>query len=87
MDEKQIKKVAGILQAWNPLGERAAVVADLDGYKTEAIDIIFAFNVTGGRTPPAKLVMQTLNGAFDLFLSLDECEEHAQQIVRVLRTS
>jgi len=84
MNEQHIQKVAAILQSWNPLGERAATVRDLDGYRTEAIDIIFALVVIKDRTSPAKVLMQVLNQAFDLTLDIDECKNPAQQIVAVL---
>ena len=44
MDETQITKVAQVLSEWNPLGSEARNVPDLDGYRTEAIDIIATFH-------------------------------------------
>jgi hypothetical protein len=87
MNEQHIQEVAAILQSWNPLGERAATVRDLDGYRTEAIDLIFALDVMTDRASPAKVLMELLNEAFDLTLNIDECKSPAQQIVAVLRHS
>ena len=40
MNEELIIKVANVLEEWNPLGEAANTVEQLDGYRYEAIDII-----------------------------------------------
>ena len=40
MNEEQVIAVANILARWNPLGEGARDVTDLDGYRVEAADII-----------------------------------------------
>ena len=48
MDETQIIKVAEVLSEWNPLGNEARNIPDLDGYRTEAIDIIGNYQ----RIPP-----------------------------------
>ena len=45
MDETQITKVAEVLSEWNPLGNEARDIHDLDGYRTEAIDIIATFHL------------------------------------------
>ena len=45
MDETQIIKVAEVLSEWNPLGNEARNIPDLDGYRTEAIDIIVMFHL------------------------------------------
>ncbi|MBP8283325.1 MAG: hypothetical protein KAX46_05350 [Chromatiaceae bacterium] len=41
MNEEKITAVANVLAQWNPLGEGAKNVEDLDGYRVEAADIIF----------------------------------------------
>lgn len=39
-DDQKIEAVARVLLEWNPLGDDAQRVHDLDGYRTEAIDIL-----------------------------------------------
>ncbi len=40
MKDETIEKVAKILEEWNPLGENANTVEDLDGYRVEAFGYI-----------------------------------------------
>jgi len=42
MNEKHITAISNVLTQWNPLGESANSVSDLNGYRVEAIDIIIA---------------------------------------------
>lgn len=44
MNEELIEKVKQILTEWNPLGDYASEVEDLNNYETEAIDILFYLN-------------------------------------------
>lgn len=44
MDDELIEKVKLILTEWNPLGDQASQIDDLDNYETEAIDILFYLN-------------------------------------------
>jgi hypothetical protein len=41
MEDHEVSEVARVLSEWNPLGDDAERVEDLDGYKTESIDILF----------------------------------------------
>lgn len=84
MDEKKINAVASILARWNPLGEGAANIADLDGYRVEAIDIIFGMEEKGKFAKPERLVMEVLNQSFDLSLTPQNCIIPAQEIAVVL---
>ena len=49
MEDYQISEVAKILNEWNPLGDEAEIVQDLDGYKTESIDILFHRKMRTGK--------------------------------------
>lgn len=84
MDDLQIGKVAAVLAEWNPLGANARGVADLDGYRTEAIDIIMAFRLRGKSVVPDQTVSQVLNQAFDLTLEPVDCTAAARKIQRIL---
>ena len=84
MDETQITKVAQVLSEWNPLGNEARNVPDLDGYRTEAIDIIATFHSIFIGASQASRVMNVLNQAFGLSLSEKDCAEPARQIAAIL---
>ena len=75
MEKYEIEEVAKILNEWNPLGDDAKTIEDLDGYRTEASDIIF------------NLKMEVLNQAFDLNLTKKECLGPTQKIINVLNKS
>jgi len=84
VDEHKIRQVAAVLSEWNPLGARAGKVDDLDGYRTEAIDIISWITISGKSKAPEKVVMEILNQAFDLDLTLAECGVPAKKIAAIL---
>ncbi len=78
--EEHIQKVMDLLTAWNPLGDRADSVKDLDNYRTEAIDILFNLDLKGFKTTPTRIVRDVLNQAFDLSLSLEKCMDISRKI-------
>jgi hypothetical protein len=84
MNEEQITAVASVLAQWNPLGEGAKNVADLDGYRVEATDIIFGLKVRGNSVKAERFVMDVLNQAFDLSLTPQSCIAPAQAISAIL---
>ena len=85
MEDYEISEAAKVLSEWNPLGDDAERVKDLDGYKTEAIDILFELEMSGlSKARVKKVVMQVLNQAFDLELTENECSDAANKIIRVL---
>lgn len=85
MNDTQITKVAEVLSEWNPLGNKAHDIPDLDGYRTEAIDIIAAFQFPVGRATPSSRVMTILNEAFNLSLNENDCAEPATKIALILK--
>ncbi len=86
MDKRKINQIAEVLSEWNPLGDRAREVKELNGYRTEVVDIIFELDVRSVRGVEAvsRTVRQVLDQAFDLSLSDSECRQPALQIVQVL---
>ena len=80
----QIEKVMHVLTKWNPLGDMATTVRDLDNYRTEAIDILFNIGMPGSPTNFARIVQSVLNQAFDLDLSLDDCLGAAGKIKQIV---
>ncbi len=88
MDEEKIAQVAAVLSEWNPLGDHAQEVEELDGYRTEAIDIIFDMDLRSARRVEAisRSIRQILNQAFDTSLYDAECKEPASLIMQILST-
>jgi hypothetical protein len=84
INEEEISAVSLILSRWNPLGSRAAEVHDLEGYRTEAIDIISIIGLKGSTKADA-IIREVLNQAFDLSLSTADCSEPAKQIRSILK--
>ena len=84
MKEEQITCVANILAQWNPLGEKANYVSDLDGYRVEATDIIVALEIRGKTVTPELIVMEVINQAFDLSITSKSCIAPAQEIMAIL---
>ena len=85
MEDYEISEVSKILSEWNPLGDDAARVNDLDGYKTESIDILFELDTSGlNNARVKKVLMQVLNEAFGIELTESECSDAANSIIGVL---
>ncbi|MCK9215172.1 MAG: hypothetical protein WBI05_04145 [Rhodoferax sp.] len=84
MNDEMITAVANVLAQWNPLGDDAKNVENLDGYRVEATDIIFGLKVRGNSVKPERLVMEVLNQAFDLHLPPQSCVAPAQEIAAIV---
>ena len=84
MEEYEISEVAKILSEWNPLGDEAASVPDLDGYRYESIDILSHLESGKGKTSVERVLMQVLNEAFDIDLAKSDCSDAASKILRIL---
>ena len=69
---------------WNPLGDDAKKIKDLDGYRTEAIEIIFNLKINKSKASAENSVMGVLNQAFDLYLTKNECVGPTQKILNIL---
>jgi hypothetical protein len=66
------------------LGDDAENVRDLDGYKTEAIDIFVEWPERASPKKAARTIMEVLNEAFNLSLRLEECSDAATKIIAIL---
>ncbi|MDH4216693.1 MAG: hypothetical protein OEV23_07375 [Gallionella sp.] len=84
MNQEKITAVANVLSQWNPLGDSARNVKDLDGYRVEATDIIFGLKMRGYSVKPERLLMEVLNQAFGLNLAAESCIVPAQKISAIL---
>jgi len=84
MKEEQIVKVASVLEEWNPLGDAANTVEQLDGYRYEAIDIISTINIANGPGIIKESIEQVLTQAFNIDLDKDKLDETANKIKDLL---
>ena len=83
--DEQLEEIAQVLEDWDPLGNKAKSVTDLDGYRTEAEDIAFGPNIVESETNVAERISDVLYEAFDLDLSIDDCLEAAELIASILK--
>ena len=85
MEDYEVSEVAKILSEWNPLGDDAEKIGDLDGYKTESIDILFELEMGSmSNAGVKKVLMQVLSEAFDIELIENECSDAATRIIGIL---
>jgi hypothetical protein len=83
MPRQKIEAVMKVLSAWNPLGERAAAVDDLDNYRTEATDILFHFGLRGSERSAAKIGQDVISQAFEIDVPIASCQAPAAEIWRI----
>ena len=82
MDEELIQSVANLLEEWNPLLESASTVSDLNGYHTEAIDILASSQIL--KTPIKKSIAKVLSQALDLTLDEEQLNHYSKLIERLV---
>ena len=85
MNESEIKAVAMTLEHWNPLGDNSVKITDLDGYHTEAIDIISALSLFSGIGTTADVITRVLSEAFELPLDKSAVKNAAKEIESILK--
>lgn len=83
MTDELIFSLASILNEWNPLGDKAATIDDLEGYKYEAMDILSTIEIT--KTSVENAVSQVLTQAFSITLSDSELKYYSTKITQLLR--
>ncbi len=84
MDDELIEKVKLILTEWNPLGDQASVVEDLDNYETEAIDILFYLNKKSSVEKINKVMVTVVSEAFGLLDDFEDSLQYAAKIKKAL---
>ncbi|RQW78582.1 MAG: hypothetical protein EHM79_21375 [Geobacter sp.] len=90
MEYEILNNVKHVLNDWNPPGEYASKIHDLNEYETEANDILFYidFKTTSKKTLEVKkinkLVKDVLKQAFNINLTNEECREPAEKIYQIL---
>ena len=85
------EEIRTILQSWNPLGEMASQIVDLDGYEVEAEDILFNVeldfelkSIKNRKDTVRHIVKDVLNETFGLHLSVQDCERYADLIYEII---
>jgi hypothetical protein len=81
-EDEKIIEISKILTAWNPLGDHAAALKDLDNYQTEAVDIMSVTNLYGHS--PKKAVSEIKREAFLIDLEKTELDHYSSEIKAVL---
>ncbi len=84
MDEIHIEKIKQLITKWNPLGERAYQVTDLDDYETESIDILFYIDKKSSVNRINKILTEVLSEAFGPIIDLTESKKYAERIRKIL---
>ena len=84
MDDQKIEEIKKILKRWNPLGDRAVEVEDLNDYEIEAIDIISS--VAMYRDGVKRSVKTVLEQAFNLSLDENELNEYSTEIEKIIKS-
>ena len=74
-----------MLKRWNPLGELANTVPDLNGYTIEASDIILTIKSGFFGNRVEIIVRDVLNQAFGLSLTTEDCVGPAREISSILQ--
>jgi len=81
-EEQKIIEIGKILTAWNPLGDGAAAVNDLNNYQTEAMDILSVMELYG--YSPKKAVSEVLQEAFLIDLDKKELDHYSNRVKDIL---
>jgi 5S rRNA maturation endonuclease (ribonuclease M5) len=84
MNEEHINKVKQILTDWNPLGEKASQIEDLENYETEAIDILFYIDKKTSTDRINRIMTQVLSEAFGVYVELGESKKYAKKIRTII---
>lgn len=66
MNKKHIEILKDILSQWNPLGDMADQISDLENYETEATDILFHINKKNSVEQISKMIGAVLGQAFGI---------------------
>lgn len=84
MNEDHINKIKQILTDWNPLGEKASQIEDLENYETEAIDILFYIDRKTSTDRINRIMTQVLSEAFGVYVELAESKKYARKIRAII---
>ncbi|QKS28254.1 MAG: hypothetical protein HT579_04475 [Candidatus Accumulibacter similis] len=85
MNEERVDAVASVLAKWNPLAAAAQGVADPDGLRVEAADILFGLTLRGRSVRADEFVARVVNDALDLSIVAKTCSPLAKENVAILQ--
>lgn len=84
MNQEHIAKVKILLTEWNPLGNRAAQIGDLNNYEIEATDILWHIKKKNTVEQISNMIDSVLNQAFGIHVDSAKCKIIAEQIHEML---
>ena len=84
MRNNKIIQVAKIIEEWNPLGEKANSIKDLEGYRYEAMDIISSYKILSKQQSLKESIEKVLTQAFHIELNESKLTEATQRIKTIL---
>jgi len=87
MDDEHKEKVKSILTDWNPLGNEASNVNDLNDYETEANDILFYIDNRSSVEKINKIMIEVLSQAFGVYYNSNDTKQYAEKIKKVINDS
>jgi hypothetical protein len=80
MNKKHIERLKEILSEWNPLGDMASQISDLENYETEATDILFYINKKNSVEQISKMIKTVLGQAFGINVDSEKSLAVANEI-------
>ena len=80
MNKKHIERLQDILSEWNPLGEQASLISDLENYETEATDILFHINKKISVEQISRMIRTVLEQAFSISVDDEKSLKVANEI-------
>ncbi len=74
------------MDEWNPLGDKASTINDLNGYRTEAIDILSTYEFFSGLSglTVQKAVKKVIEQAFDITVDENGLNNAAERISKII---
>lgn len=84
MNEKHIERLKNILSEWNPLGDMASQISDLNNYDTEATDILFHTNKKNSVEQISKIIKTVLGQAFGINVDNEKSLVVAKEVYSML---
>ncbi|HIP94797.1 MAG TPA: hypothetical protein EYH20_05620 [Leucothrix sp.] len=84
--EQEIIEVAKIIEDWNPLGEMANSIDQLEGYRYEAMDILSTIDIIYGKDRIKDAIETVLIQAFNIELDQIKLEKATSEIQNMLVT-
>ena len=84
--EQQIIEVAKIIENWNPLGEAANSIDQLEGYRYEAMDILSTIDIVYGKENIKDAIEIVLTQAFNIELDQTKLMDATTKVKNILVT-